>query len=120
MPAASEPAPGAKLKTWLSVAGGVVVLLGALVGVLYHLGDSRWVGAAAYAQDARVHDQKHDKIDARLMAVEKDVAIITTTLDEQRRAMDRQTSALDKVLQRLNQRESVPLAPAPRRRRRRP
>ena len=117
---APEPGNGVRrAHSWLAlVATGIAVAAGiggAAWGVLTLAGDARWVPSPQYAHACERHDAAHAKLDGRLMAVEKDVAVISSVLGDQRVALDRQAAAVERVLERIDRRESRPLAPAPRR-----
>ena len=79
-----------RLKLWIGLIGGIIVVVGALVTAVYFVGDGKWVGKPAYAQDLATHSVEHRVCDKRLSAVEKDVAVISTALDGQAKAFDKQ------------------------------
>ena len=117
-PPATAPTNGVnRVSRWIKLGIACLTLAGMLGGGVWVAiclgGDARWAPRLASAQ-------AHEKIDARLVQVEKDVAIISTVLDDQRVALDRQTTALERVLERIDTpREHRPLAPARRTTRRR-
>ena len=75
---------------WVATIGGIVVIVGALVTSVYFVGDGKWVGKPAYAQDLATHSVERRACESRLSRVETDVAVIKQALDGQSAAFNKQ------------------------------
>ena len=115
---------GRAFDTWLRRGAGVLAfalaLCGALSVILYLVGDARWAGQVALAQEAQARgvgdlaaETDRKALGVQIQANREGVLLIQGELKHQ-------TAAIRELLDRLNQRDSPPLAPAPRRRRRTP
>lgn len=79
-----------RLKLWIGLIGGIIVVVGALVTAVYFVGDGKWVGKPAYAQDLATHSVERRACESRLSRVETDVAVIKQALDGQSAAFNKQ------------------------------
>lgn len=94
------------VKRLASVLGLFVLAASVTGGVLYLIGDARWVSQVAQAQERRTltaareaatkeHAVCHEKIDSRLGQVEKDLAVLSVTLTAQKTAFEGLSRRLD-------------------------